>query len=201
MRLKLTLLLCLSSFIASAQFFVTEGNTLSFTTPETIFSSQETLNQIDAQILGKGTLYLHSTVSQELTSTQEFLELPSLFIQNAHLVQIQTALKIQHLEIENGQLQLNHPILLSHPRALKLGDTAAVANNSKALLLYTTQFQASHPLALQAIPLLKYTGVKTSQPRPQTALITTPTTSNFGTPPNNGYTVYCKHFTPPPKEA
>ena len=102
MRLKLTLLLCLSSLIGSAQFFVKEGTTLSFTTPETILSSQESLNQIEATIQGKGTLYLNSSSQQQLASTQTDLELPSLFIQNAHLVQIQTALQLQHLEIENG---------------------------------------------------------------------------------------------------
>lgn len=184
--------------MASAQFFVKQGTILSFTTPETLLSSQESLNQIEAPITGKGTLYLNSTSQQQLVSTQTNLVLPSLFIQNAHLVQIQTALKIQHLEIENGQLQLNHPLLLPNPRALKLGATAGIANNSKHLLLYTTQFQASNPLALQSIALLKYTVPKTSQERPQAALITTATTSNFGSLANNG-TVYSKHSTPPPE--
>ena len=199
MRSKLTLLLCLSSLIASAQFFVKQGTTLSFTTPETLVSSQESLNQIEASIHGNGTLYLNSTSQQQLASTQTNLELPSLFIQNAHLVQIQTALQLQYLEIENGQLQLNHTLLLPNPRALKLGDTAAVANNSKHQLLYTTQFKASQPLVLQPIPLLKFTGPQTSQLRPKTTLITITTASNFGSPANKGYTVYCKHATPPPK--
>ena len=171
MRLKLTLLFCLSSLIVSAQFFVKKGTTLSFTTPETILSSQEPLNQIEASVHGKGTLYLNSTSQQQLATTQTNLELPSLFIQNAHLVQEQTALKIQYLQIKNGQLQLNHPILLPHPEALKLGDTAAVAN-SKPQLLYSSQLKPSHPLVLHnSHTLLKFSSPQEFQLRPQTALL------------------------------
>ena len=85
MRLKLALLFCLSSFIASAQFFVKKGTTLSLKTPETFLSSQESLNQIEVSIYGKGTLYLNSTSQQQLASTQTNLELPSFLIHNAHL--------------------------------------------------------------------------------------------------------------------
>ena len=85
MRLKLALLFCLSSLIASAQFIVKKGTILSLTTPETLLSSQESLNQIEASIYGKGTLYLNSTSQQQLASTQTNLELPSFLIHNAHL--------------------------------------------------------------------------------------------------------------------
>ena len=198
MRLKLTFLLCLSSLIASAQFFVTEGTLLSLKSPETLLSSQELHNQIDVQITGKGTLYLHSTSQQQLASSQTLLELPSLFIQKAHLIQIQTALKIQYLEIENGQLQLNHPLLLPNPRALKLGATAAVANNSKPQLLYSSQLQPSHPLVLHSShTLLKFSSPQEFQLPPQIAFLYR--TYNYKTIVNNGYSVYFKHATPPPE--
>ena len=199
MRLKLTFLFCLSSLIASAQFFVTEGTTLSLKSPETLLSSQELHNQIDVQITGKGTLYLHSTSQQQLASSQTLLELPSLFIQKAHLVQIQTALHIQHLEIEDGVLQLNHPVLLPHPEALKLGATAAVANNSKSqLLYYSSQLQPSHPLVLyNSHTLLKFSSPQEFQLPPQTAFLYR--TYNYKTIVNNGYSVYFKHATPPPE--
>ena len=141
MRLKLTFLLYLSSFLVSAQFFVTDLIPLSLKSSETLLNSQET----HAQITGKGTLYFNSTSQQQLASSQTLLELPSLL---AHLVKIQTVLHIQYLEIENGQLQLNYPLLLPNPRILKLRATAA-ANKSKHHLLCTTQLKASQPLALQ----------------------------------------------------
>ena len=199
MRLKLALLFCLSSLIASAQFIVKKGTILSLTTPETLLSSQESLNQIEASIHGKGTLYLNSTSQQQLASTQTDFELPSLFIQNAHLVQIQTALKIhQYLEIENGQLQLNNPILLPHPRALKLDVTASVANNSKPLLLYSSQLQPSNPLVHHnSNTLLKFSNLQEFQLRLQTALLYR--TSDYKTIVNNGYSVNFKHATPPPE--
>ena len=199
MRLKLTFLFCLSSFLASAQFFVTEGTLLSLKSPETLLSSQESLNQIEASIHGKGTLYLNSTSQQQLASSQTLLELPSLFIQKAHLIQIQTALKIQYLEIEDGVLQLNHPLLLPNPRALKLGATAAVANNSKPQLLYSSQLQPLHPLVLHnSHTLLKFSSSQEFQlPPPQIAFLYR--TSNYKPIVNNGYSVYFKHATPPPK--
>ena len=184
--------------MTAAQFFVKQGTILSFTTPETILSSQESLNQIEASIHGKGTLYLNSSSQQQLTSTKTNLKLPSLFIQNAHLVQIQTSLEIQYLEIENGQLQLNHPILLPHPEALKLGDTASVANNSKSQLLYSAQLQSSHPLVLHnSHTLLKFSSPLEFQLPPQTAFLYR--TSNYKPIVNNGYSVHFKHATPPPK--
>ena len=73
--------------MASAQLFVKKGTPLSLTTPETLLSSHESINQIEASIHGNGTLYLNSTSLQQLVSSQTNLELPSLFIQNAHLVQ------------------------------------------------------------------------------------------------------------------
>ena len=200
MRQNLTLLLCLCSLYGSAQLFVQKGTTLSLKNPQAILSSQESINQIDAPIVGEGVLILNSSSAQQLTSTQAVLELPTLHIQNADLVQIQTTLNLQNqLGIDRGELILSHTLVLNDPKALVLGTDASISLSSNGQIVYKTQLKESHPLVLHPTLLIKYTGPKTSQERLQTALILTPTTSNFGTLANNGYTVYSKHSTPPPK--
>ena len=199
-RQNLTFLLYFFSLYSFSQLYVQEGTTLSLGSPQAILSSQESINQIDSHILGEGTLYLNRTQDQKFRSTHTLLELPNLHIENAHFVQIETALHIHNqMFVDQGELILSHDLVLRNPSALVLGVDASLSFSAKGQLVYTTQFQESHPLAIQSIPLLKYTGPNTSQERPQAALITTATTSNFGSLANLGYTVYFTHSTPPPK--
>ena len=125
MRQILTLLVLLYSFYGFAQLYVSEGTTFSLETPQSVLSSQEALNQIDASILGEGTLYLNSTLAQELASTQELLDLPSFQLQNASLVFFKTALNIQNqLHIETGILTLSED--LTHTPPPELLDTISL---------------------------------------------------------------------------
>ena len=196
---NLTLLLCLCSLYGSAQLFVQNGTTLSLEKPQAILSSQEAFNQIDAPIVGHGTILLNSNNTQQLSSAQ-ILELPTLHIQNAYLVQIQTTLNLQNqMFVDHGELILSHDLILRNPTALVLGTDASISLNSNGQIVYKTQLEESHPLALQPTLLIKYTRPKTPQERPQTAFIVTPTTSNFGSIYNADYVVYCTHLTPPPK--
>lgn len=80
MRQNLTLLVFLSSLYGFAQFYVQKGTTLSFGSSEALLSSQETYNQIDASLLGEGTLLLNSTSEQQLTSSQAVLDIDNLII-------------------------------------------------------------------------------------------------------------------------
>ena len=200
MRQNLTLLMFFCSFYGSAQLYVQEGATLTLGSSETFLSSQETLNKIDAPIIGEGTLFFNSTSTQQLISSQDVLELPTLHIQNADLVQIETLLNLQgQLQIVRGELILSHNLVLNSSTALVLGTDASICLSSNGQIVYKTQLEEFDPLALQQTLLIKYTGSKTFQERPETALIVTPTTSNFGSLANSGYVVYFKHSTPPPK--
>ena len=126
MRQNLTLLLLLCSLNGFAQLYAVEGSTLRLETPETILSSQEPLNQIDAHITGKGTLYLNGTSNQIINNTQLVSALPNLQLANADLTQIVTELSIQHqLTIEKGVLALTHKLVLNTEDALVLGANAS----------------------------------------------------------------------------
>ena len=197
--LSIVLLLC--SFYGFAQLFVAEGTIVGLETSQSVLSSQESNNQIDASILGEGTLYLNSTLAQELTSAQEFLDLPSFQLQNASLVHIKTALNIRNqLRIETGVLTLSYDIILHSKAALVLGTNAHINTTTHGQLLYTTQFESSSPLAVvPSVTLLKYTRLECPQGRSQTPLIATSTSSNFGSEANTGYVVYSKIHIPPPE--
>lgn len=70
MRQNFTLLLFLCSLYGFTQFSVQEGTTLSLGSPEVVLSSQESLNKIDASLVGEGILLLNSAFAQQLTSIQ-----------------------------------------------------------------------------------------------------------------------------------
>ena len=84
MRLNLHIFLLVYSLYGFAQLFVTESTIIGLETLQSEISSHESLYQIDALIFGAGTHYLNNTMVQELTITQEFLELPNIQLQNAH---------------------------------------------------------------------------------------------------------------------
>lgn len=201
MRPIAIIILFLCSLSGFAQFYVTEGTLFSLQTSEIILSSQETLHQINAPVLGNGAIILNSTSKQQLTSTQAILELPTLHLKNANLVLIDTPLALQHqLLIDTGQLTLFHDLRVSDPTAIVLGTDASILLTSTAQVVYTTQIETSNPLLVATTTtILKYTEPQRFQLRPKTAFIPTPT-SNFGIPINTDYTVYCKHSTPPPEK-
>ncbi|MDA9056624.1 hypothetical protein N9K49_02100 [Flavobacteriaceae bacterium] len=200
MRLNLTLLVFFCSLYGFAQLYVQKGTTLSLESPQTILSSQEIRNQIDAPIVGQGTLYLNRASKQQLSSTQTVLELPTLHVQNADVLQIETALNIHNqFVILHGLLSLSHDVVLTDPTALVLAVDAHIHTTTNGQLIYTTQFEQSQPMAVMfSVNFLKYTDSKPFQMGLQTAFISTPT-PNFGSIVHNGYKVYFKHSTPPPK--
>ena len=201
MRQNLTLLLFLCSLYGFAQLYVQEGTTLSLGSPQTVLSSQETLNKIDAPLRGKGTLFFNSTSAQQLTSSQVVLELPTLHIENADLIYIETVLNIySQLEIDHGQLTLFYEVKLPDPLALVLGEDASIFPTTQGLLVYNTQFETSNPLVfLQAQTLLVSIETNTTQ-TPNFVVLDFMQTSNFGSIAHNGYKVYFKYSTPPPKK-
>jgi hypothetical protein len=200
MRQNLTLLVFLSSLYGFAQFYVQKGTTLSFGSSEALLSSQETYNQIDASLLGEGTLLLNSTSEQQLTSSQAVLELPTLHIKNADLVQIHTALILKdQLVLDRGFLQLSHTLTLTDSRALVLGETAGILTTPAGQLVYQTQFSNTHPLVfLQAQTLLVCLEPNSPQ-TPDPKELDFIQRSYFGTLPQKGYEAYFQQSTPPPK--
>ena len=187
-------LLC-TSVASWGQFYVQEGMIFIISDAQEFVSSQETVNQIDANITGKGMLYLNATSSQTINSTQNKLALPNLQLANATQIQIDTQLHIQHqVIIEKGFLILTHQLVLKNENALVLAHDAGIFTTANGQLVYNNnQLKESFPFSLQQTQthLLKYTGSKTIP-------IFTPT-SNFGNLVYKDYTVYLKQATPPPK--
>ena len=201
MHQNLGLLMLLCSLHGTAQFYVTKNTSLSLESSQSVLSSQEHINQIDASVFGDGTLYFNSTLVQGLTSTQELLALPNIQIQNASLVHIKTALNIQNqLHIETGVLMLSEDIVLYSKAALVLGTKAFITTTTDGQLVYTTQFESSSSLAVvPTLSLLKYRRPEWSQGLTQMIFIYTPHAHNFGVLAYNGYTVYLKTHLPPPE--
>ena len=201
MRQNLTLLVFLSSLYGFAQFYVQKGTTLSFGSSEALLSSQETYNQIDASLLGEGTLLLKQYFR---TAAHKF---PSGFgtpqrcnIKNADLVQIHTALILKdQLVLDRGFLQLSHTLTLTDSRALVLGETAGILTTPAGQLVYQTQFSNTHPLVfLQAQTLLVCLEPNSPQ-TPDPKELDFIQRSYFGTLPQKGYEAYFQQSTPPPK--
>ena len=186
-----------STHSVCAQFYVQTQTILSVENYNTILSSQEPLNQIDAHITGKGTLYLNGTSNQIINSTQLVLALPNLQLANADFAQIATELSILHqLTIEKGILVLTHQLVLNNEGALVLGATAGILNTRIGQLVYNTQLETSNPLAvIQTIHLFKYRVPSIPQARPNLT-VATRRTSNFGRIVNKNYHAYFKHETP-----
>ena len=201
MRPIAIIILFLCSLSGFAQFYVTEGTLFSLQTSEIILSSQETLHQINAPVLGNGAIILNSTSKQQLTSTQAILKLPTLHLKNANLVLIDTPLALQHqLLIDTGQLTLFYNLRVSDPTAIVLGTEASMFLTSNAQVVYTTQVETSNSLVVATnLILLKYTRLKTvlefSKTVPAVAII-----FNFDTVVFNEYDVFFKQSVPPPQK-
>jgi len=200
MRQNFTLLLVLFSLYGFAQLYVQEGTTLSLGSPQAVLSSQESSNQINAPFLGEGALILNSASKQRLTSSQDVLELPTLHIENADLVQLQTAFNIQNqLHVAHGQLTLLHPITLPNPTSLVLGQSAGILTTPQGPLVYNTQFETSNPLAFLNIqPFLQFIEPKTP-PTTNSVVLDFIQRSNFVTFIHTNYNWNFKPYTPPPK--
>ena len=156
MHQNLTLLLFLCNFCGSAQLYVQEGTIFSLDTSETILSSQESTNQINAPINREGTLFLNSESNQQLLSTKKYLELPNLRIENSDYLYIGTALDIKNqLILESGQLKF-YDVALANPMALVLTENANVCLSVIGQLSYTrTQLvEISHSLVLQQLKIV-----------------------------------------------
>jgi hypothetical protein len=194
-------ILFLCSLSGFAQFYVSEGTQFSLQTSKTILSSQETLHQINAPVLGNGAVILNSTSKQQLTSTQAILKLPTLHLKNANLVLIDTPLALQHqLLIDTGQLTLFYNLRVSDPTAIVLGTEASMFLTSNAQVVYTTQVETSNSLVVATnLILLKYTRLKTvlefSKTVQAVAII-----FNFDTVVFNEYDVFFKQSVPPPQK-
>ena len=199
MRHNINLLVFLCSLYGFSQLYVSEGTLISLMTPETILTSQESLNQIEAPIIGKGVLYLNKFSTQRLISTQPFLTLPTLQIANAKFVALETALNMQHqLVIETGVLTLCHDVLLLNKAHLILGERVRIQTPT-GQLIYKTQFETSNPLAeTPLVTQLKYTRPEWSQ-KQSSAVLTDTSQSNFGYLASTHYIVYVNNFTPPPE--
>jgi len=197
-HILLVLCLLFSSAAAWAQLYVQKSTSLSLRNSQTILSSQETLNQIDADIVGQGSFYLNSTTTQHLTSTKQ-LELPNLILANANTIHLETAILIQHqLVIETGILTLSQELMLNSQADLVLGEGAGIDATTTGLLIYkNTQLENSNPLAITLTTnFLKYRMPSIPQARPTVAYTRT---SLFGNLVSKDHPAYLKNSTPPPK--
>jgi len=197
-HILLVLCLLFSSVAAWAQFYVQKSTTLSLGNPQTILSSQETINLVDADIVGQGSFYLNSTTTQHLTSTKQ-LELPNLILANANTIHLETAILIQHqLIIETGILTLSQELMLNSQADLVLGEGAGIDATTTGLLIYkNTQLENSNPLAITLTTnFLKYRVPSIPQARPTVAYRHI---SHFGNPVSKDHPAYLKNSTPPPK--
>ena len=96
MRQIVTLLSFLSTLCGFAQLYVAEGAVFSMPSPESTFSSQESINTINSSVKGNGVLYFNGKLVQQLNSSETALQIPNLQLKNADLVAIETVLEIQH---------------------------------------------------------------------------------------------------------
>ena len=200
MRQNSTLLFFLCSFLSFSQLYISEGTLFSLETPETLLSSQEVINQVDAPLYGQGVLFLNHSAAQQLRSTQTLLSLPNLRLANAALVRLETAIFIHNqLRINAGVLVLDQDIHLPSKALLVLGATASTQSQS-GQLRFRTQLDTNSALVWHTIPtLLKYT-------RPEGALSPPILVTCLSQASKFGYIAQCytAHIfssTPPPKQA
>ena len=140
-----TYLLFLSSLCGFAQLCVQQGTTVVFGSSNAVITSQEQVHQIDAPIQGLGVLLLNGSHPQWIASIQEVLEISNLALANAHLVRINTPLRVeQHLTIQSGELNLEYPLYLSSPSALVLLENSTVQNVE--FIAYDFQIERSQPI-------------------------------------------------------
>ena len=189
--------LLFSSVAAWAQLYVQKGTVLSLANTQTILSSQETLNQIEADILGQGNFYLNKTTAQRLTSIKHLI-LPRLTITNANFIHLETPIEIRHqLVIETGILTLSHKLILPSQAAFVLGEGAGIDEITSGLLIYThTQLEPSNPLAITLTNFIKYNVPSIQQTRP---IVAYKHLSYFRTLVSKDDAASLKNSTPPPK--
>jgi len=157
MRQNLTLFFFFYSLYGFAQFYVHQGVVLYLETPNSTLSIQEREIQINSPIDGQGTLVFNSFGLQTLESTQEVLEIPNLFLQNADWIRIHTPLRVaQHFTLQSGELHLEQPLYLPNPQALELLGNSSFQNIE--FLVYDLQIERSQPfLDWNHFPTLTYT--------------------------------------------
>jgi len=196
-HLLLVVCLLFSSVAAWAQFYVQKGTVLSLGNTQTILSSQETLNQIEADIVGQGSFYLNKTTAQHLTSIKHLI-LPNLTIANANFIYLETPIEITHqLVIETGILTLSHKLMLTSQADIILGQGAGIDQSTSKLLIFThTQIAPSNPLVIILTNFLKYKMPSIPQALPTLAYRHI---SYFGTLVSKDYPASLKNSTPPPK--
>ena len=195
MRQNFTFVLLLfCGFFGFAQLYVQQGATVGLGSSDAVITSQEQIHQIDTPIQGSGVLLLNGSHPQLLTSTQEVLEISNLALENAHLVRINTPLRVeQSLTVQSGVLNLEHPLYLSSPSALVLLENSAVKNAE--FVVYDLQIERSQPLLVWNNYPLKYTtpilNKNSYQPLKKR--------SNFGVILSSCTTLYLPLRTPPPE--
>jgi len=198
MRQNLTLFLFLCSLFGFAQLYVQEGETLSFGTSDALLSSQEHFHQIDAPILGKGTLVLNGLEPQSLESNQEVLEITNLTIQNADLIHINTPLRVaQHFTLQSGELHLEQPLYLPNPQALVLLGNSSL-QNIELLVFDLQQIDHTQPHWVWTHSPISYFTTQTHKGFNCTEIPTTHQT-NFGRFISTYKTLYFQNSSPPPE--
>jgi len=186
------------NFQGYAQFYVSQNTFVHLESYQTLLSSQESFNQLNAQFTGEGTLILNALAAQILSSTQKKLVFPTLQLTNANLVQINTNLNIQQLlKIEIGILTLTHRLVLKNKNALVLSEDIGILITTGLLIYKNTQLENSNPLAITLTTnFLKYRMPSIPQARTTVAYRHI---SPFGNLVSKDHPAYLKNSTPPPK--
>lgn len=141
MRYTISVILLLSSLYSFSQLYIPTGTIFTLNGSETQFTSNESINIINNHIKGNGVFYLLGSSEQYLESSKNSLELPNLFIKEASLLDLNTALTINNeLIIENGQLYLSHDLILNSPNALILKGQSKVIETPNGMLLFIECF-------------------------------------------------------------
>jgi hypothetical protein len=141
MRHIISVILLLSSLYSYSQLYISSGTIFTLNGLETQISSKESINIINTHIKGTGVFNLLGSSEQYLESSKGSLEMPNLFIKDASLLYINTALSINNeLIIENGILVLSHDLMLNSPYALILKGQSEVIETSKGKLVFMEFF-------------------------------------------------------------
>ena len=141
MRHTISVILLLSSLYSYSQLYISSGTIFTLNGLETQISSKESINIINTHIKGTGVFNLLGSSEQYLESSKGSLEMPNLFIKDASLLHINTALSINNeLIIENGILVLSHDLILNSPYALILKGQSEVIETSKGKLVFMEFF-------------------------------------------------------------
>ena len=141
MRHIISVILLLSSLYSYSQLYISSGTVFTLNELETQISSKESINIINTHIKGTGVFNLLGSSEQYLESSKGSLEMPNLFIKDASLLYINTALSINNeLIIENGILVLSHDLMLNSPYALILKGQSEVIETSKGKLVFMEFF-------------------------------------------------------------